>query len=471
MYLALTDGETTLPLMWEGEGSPYQLAAGGWAPTIATRDVSFLTSRIVGEVTETLTIHVHGGSPQNARSRLADLIRVCEAGQLWARGARRFDWPLRLLYTPTGGTGANNEPWSAICMADINQSAVTLPATYHADTNSWVIQNVRIQLVRRGRWLGPRNVDPLDGTTLPVAPEERATLATGVNGFGRRVTLTFTGGDDAIVQPIRLMMLSGALTAGGGNRGGAFWFVHGATREDGRDGLQVWRPNAGTATGYTSAASALSYSTHGNVLRFTPPSAGVAYQSGALAVADGAGFGSDYPWTPQLVVATMRSVIASGAPSYTITMYDAARRANITPITFTPTSQEPYVVVLGVCMFVADPRLIITAASAVAGNYLEIDNVITMAMDRPETRVIHWTDGMIMNAAFIAGADWLDSQDNIVFSGFPASHAGPANLDGSAEVQTVILTPSGADWRPNNGGAATQPVYYAHRRRACLLPE
>lgn len=471
MYLALTDGVTTLSLTWTGETSPYQLAQNGWTPAIATHNADALAPRRYTDVSETITLHIHGTSASDARNNLANLIRVCEAGARWLRGERRADWPLRLVYLPTDGAPVNGDHWSAVCFAEVNRSAVAVAPTYHQDTNSYVIQNVQVRVTRYGRWLGPRNED----ASYPTGSEELRTVTVGTNGYGRRYTLSLTGGSDDILSPYVVVINRNVAAA---SWGVSYLLFAGQARDDGEDALWVYAANGAAGTsGYTSAASAYPYSTHGNVLRFKPPVANAPYVSNAPTLVDGATPAiADRPTV--LWLASMRNVIASGTPTYTVTLNAGGID---TPEYFVETTDgTPFIAVLGATPSGIISNLTISGSSTAVGNYLEIDNIVCIDVSRQEHAMIAVTDVLVPSYLGFSSGEFMDAPQAhvgrigyVVPSGLQGryAYAGSPELNGGASVQIIPFSVAQTEWRPNRGGAAEQPNLYGFRRRACLIPE
>jgi hypothetical protein len=183
MLVRITDGVTTCDLM---DGINYSVAKGGWIPNIASLRKSMLGGAgPYADVTEEIGIHVLGATPAACLANLAKLNGLIDQAVRWARGEPVI--AVLLQYTPPGG---NQLLQAAIVgWASRDESAsLNLGARFHMDLNAATIQDVRLQIVRKGLWLG--------------APETVVGTAAD-NGVIQELTFGWT---DTTLAPLKLSL-------------------------------------------------------------------------------------------------------------------------------------------------------------------------------------------------------------------------------------------------------------------------
>lgn len=146
-YLALSDGTTTLELT---DNIDYALAS--YAPQIsAIRDSLLGGQSPYATVQDTITVHAMGCTAADAYAAAGALTRMIDTAKRWwreenntpvlirAKVQNSANAPLRsLIYGPPPGTG----------------QPVILPPQFSEYYGKYVIQNLSIQFVRDGQWLG-----------------------------------------------------------------------------------------------------------------------------------------------------------------------------------------------------------------------------------------------------------------------------------------------------------------------------
>jgi hypothetical protein len=189
-YVAITDGTTTVELT---DGINYALIS--YAPIVAPiRDGLLGGDGQYSDVTESLTFHAIGCTAAEAYAAAAAVNALLDQARRWWMGQSVA--AVRLVVQPQGSTIGQV---SVVLKgrAPGGPSNITLPALYHAYYSKYVIQNITLQVVRHGLFLGAL---------------ESASAAAANNPSVRTITMPST---PAVPGPLRLDFTGFAVSAGG----------------------------------------------------------------------------------------------------------------------------------------------------------------------------------------------------------------------------------------------------------------
>jgi hypothetical protein len=183
-YLAITDGTTTVELT---DGINYALQS--YAPVVAPlRDNKLGGDGQYSDVTESLSFHAIGCTAADAYANAAAVNALLDQARRWWLGQAVS--AVRLVAKAQGSSLAQLS--SALKGRAIGgPSNVALPATYHEYYSKYVIENIALQVVRRGLWLGASESASATGASnpsvrsvvMPTAPTVPGPLQIDFTGF------------------------------------------------------------------------------------------------------------------------------------------------------------------------------------------------------------------------------------------------------------------------------------------------
>lgn len=174
-YLALTNGTTILDLT---DNIDYALVS--YAPVIAPLNDNEL-GPVWADVQETITFHARGCTAADAYDAVQAVNALLDQARRWQQGENVS--AVVLLALPQGSS--RTAPLRAIVRgrAPGGPSNVALPATYNAQMDRYVIQNVTTQFVRAGQW-----IDSTAETTTITAAANNPTVQTA--NFASTLTIS-----------------------------------------------------------------------------------------------------------------------------------------------------------------------------------------------------------------------------------------------------------------------------------------
>jgi len=424
-------------------GPQYQNAR--YAPGVAARRASSLAGLTpYAEVEDTLTVDITGSSAAACTAALETLIGLLDQGAQWRDGLNVEAVQIRMrIQFGTAGL------LSAIITGPAPGAS---PASYQAepdvptDPRRWIIRDVELRFVRRGRLLATQ-------ATASAASQESPTVGTITLG----VTLP-------VVSPLALAYSSVAGTLNPS-------FLLTAPRAN---ALVSAAALTGTATGYTSVNDAANspYPSQTNVLRYTP--------TGTAVAASGAITGAVPTIGRQFAVfAAVRN------NSATVTFLIRTRLINQTygpagPWQVVDTSSTtPRILPLGIISLSANPGantlfLEIQALSTSGSPTLDIAYVVTLAVDTPGARMVTLRAASASPFLFYATEANYDRSGGIRAAvsapgtpGVNLPYDGDIDLAAASDrVLASFVRVNGTAWRPT-----TQYTLTAYWRRAYLSPQ
>lgn len=193
MILKITDGTTTIDLVWHSSSNPnYMLSRDDWTPGVARLKNGMLSGDgPYDPVVEEIGIRVMGTTAAAALSRLATLTALIDAAERWQRNAPVS--AVKIKYSPTGSTVSSVTPLEAVILGrpeGDTANPVGLAPTFNSQLNAFVV-DVRLRFVRRGVWsaasesassAAAANPSVL-AVTMPSAPAIPGPVSLSITGF------------------------------------------------------------------------------------------------------------------------------------------------------------------------------------------------------------------------------------------------------------------------------------------------
>ena len=458
-YLVITDGTTTCTFA-DGAATPgatnYEVAYGGWSPTVAGLRRSQLGGRgPYDDVVETMQINVTGSSAANALANLQTLVRIIDQAERFGRG--ESEAPVTINYSPGGATvSSTGTPLKAVILgyAPGETRGVILPSNFEGPLliNRRYVVSATLKFLRRGLWLHTES--------------NWASSATA-NGDVASITI---GSALTVRAPMSVYMsnayLSSSLKPG-------FFIVAHAT-----GAIQVTNAEGMTATGWTSVADGGVFARNTNVLRYTPT--GTSESASGLAT------------ITQLfkfhVFANIRN--NSSTPSYQIRVagfYDSI--STTVPLAYTPriviptTGTTPQWYYVGIIVSpLPVTRVAVYATASATGSSLDIDSLV--CVDDLYSQIVtiqggHAITATAQNIQFVhqSLSDYRPEQTNtslfVAYAGDIFFSYKPETLSTTIACAWLATGDAGGatTWRQTSGGAVVNNTWTIYRYTGYLTPE
>jgi hypothetical protein len=427
-----------------------------YAPSIAPRSPSALAGAApYTDVPDVLTVDVIGSTAPAAARNLETLISLIEQASEWGSGEATE--AVRIRARLQGGTVGD---LSAIIIGPASgQSPGTLSPEFDVPAGRaeacWIIRNVELQFLRRGRWLLPRTAATTSEVTNVDTPVQR--------------TITWPS---SVRAPSPAAFYHNGLSASFGNTVVLMASSASAILVSAAQGL------AG-GTGYTSVADAANnpYPAQNNVLRYTAPDTAV--NTSAVNV--------PFPASnPQRRVWAFFAAVRNNSPTASFLLRLRSTNGERTPfVVIPPGSTTPRLIplgIMGISVSVSNNLGFECQATAAAAT-LDIAYFAGVAMDDPGAGAVAITPSAgVVGGGVIYSADAFDDRYAAVrFGSFgaPLNGAGQ-NWAGNADLKVVGDTTSTlilglnqttpAQWRMTlaASGSIFQGVTY---RPAYLTPQ
>lgn len=259
--LTLTDGTYSCDLV---DGAEYALAQDGWAPAVAQRDPYALGGAgPYGDVLEELTIDVIAETMADLMEREQRLVRLLEQAARWADGDQTVS-PVTLQITMASiGTPTLS---SAVLGGMVER-----PRNYADMLVTTEIEGLRVQIRRRGLWLG-----------------ETDTASSGSTTSGNVGSITLP--DHPIDSPIQLTWTSPRATTTDDYRAGGECLIVSESAGD----ILVQEAEGYASGQFTSVVT--TNARGGSVLRFTATASPTTVHSSALVAPPSGLSTSPGPW-------------------------------------------------------------------------------------------------------------------------------------------------------------------------------
>lgn len=448
LYLALTDGTTTCTLA-DGAGgvTSYRLTYGAWGPKLAARRAAQLGGRGPYEdVSEEMTISIHGSSTANAYSKLQALQALLEQAGRFARGEAVA--PVLLKYSPPDATVSSAaSPLQAV----VSEGMLMLPGNFNATQPQFVIANIKIKLKRQGEWLHV--------TESPMSEP-------GLTNSGELATITLPAAAKAL-SPTLLQMTQGRMESDTTDQ--IIVLAGGSSR------VQILAANGGAGGAFSAVNDAAKFARHTNVLRYTPAvTTEVGQAIGALSM--------DSQTRQCIVLASVRN--NSATTSFSIRM----QLSSTGGYGFTPRQRiaanalYPQWITLGLVATGETPTYcyLYVTASAASGS-LDIDSIVVVSVNFPEVHIIGVPDNPSYSGVATLVIDHralTRESPAVTAAGFSGPYMGNVWLPTqSAGLTALVLQCGGYNrdrWRTTRFSGSelvVANVFTATRLRALVAPE
>lgn len=446
-YVALTNGTTTIELT---DGISYSLVS--YAPVVAPLRDSLLGDGVYADVTETLTFHALGCTAADAYAAAAAVNSLLDQARRW--WVNQGVAAVRLLVKAQGSalvTLSAQLKGRAIG----GPSNVALPAVWKEHIGRYVIQNITLQVVRRGQFLGQDD----STSTSAAAPNP---VVQQVSFSSSHLTSSpldlIVGGFNFAVVPI--------VKAG--------YLVVGSQAND----VQIRTVTAATAANWTVVADAAKFPFSASVLRYTPV-ATTASSSGDVALATVQG--------DVALIAKVRNNSATTSFTVTASFRNAYGTVITLPsVTIDTSSLNPRMVLLGAATVPPETNIItLTVQASAASGTIDFDALLVANL-RDETCAVIAYDDIAIGAlngnltlrvlSMRTSTTYITPQAQLVDVN---AHIAPVTYRGALPLSTV-----GADvfaaWSATNGtfwaftdttNTKVSVTIQATRHRAYLVPQ
>lgn len=470
MILRITDGTTTCDLIWHSVANrAFIQAREGWTPSVAARQRSRQIGPLYTDVIEEITIHVCGTSATDALTNLDTLARLLDRAEEWWYGERTT--PTKIQYAPSDGSLRE-----AVIIGRVSgdeTATIQLAPAFDSNLNAFVIPNVRVRFLRRGRWLLPQE--------------------TGTGGAATSAAVqscSFSGGSAVIYSPMIVEVSGLPMTATGTHAQGVLFYADATTR------LYVEDATALGGTGYTTDASPTNNPQGAGIKVYTPTGTAAAdttldtlggsFDTGAQTIAVYAVLRNNSTTRTYTVQAITSQAIAAGG---TFTVQNVSKG-----VTVGPEINTPRIVNLGTLVSRSGHSAIglRCAVDSTAGSgTLDIDYLVLLAQDNPACGAVV-TQSLPAQNFNTSSTATLQVHAGELTTPLPRVRltANGLTLDtgyvGNAQIQTIgsvvallwIATggiqgaAQAAKWRYNdNSGSPAAPLTYAlYRNLATLVP-
>jgi hypothetical protein len=433
-YVALTDGTTTVELT---DGINYALVS--YAPVVAPlRDNKLGGDGQYADVTESLTFHAIGCTAADAYANAAAVNSLLDQARRWWLGQAVS--PVTLKVKAQGSTllALSSALKGRAIGAPPN---VALPATYHEYYSKYVIQNITLQVTRRGLWLGT---------------SESASAAGASNPSVRSIVMPTS---PTVPGPLEIDFTGFTTSAGTGNIEIPSGFVALGPNSslNLQEGEAATAALAASAT-YTSTLDAAARASAGSVGRLDHHLSAV-------------GAESTLQWTlPAAFLNCTRLGIFctyrnNGAASWTIRGDAKLATTSLSALVFTPTTTIPAAASNPTALFVGSVsgkngfdtvELRVAAVSGTGGITIDFDTVLFVDLTSDAAFVL-----ALQANQFATGASFASKSAQVTVNYTP-------NTLRDTEVKTSILTTAGVLATPYSGdsalvgaGGTLQAVWYA----------
>jgi hypothetical protein len=453
-YLRITDGTTTVNLIWHSVANPFfLLTRGDWAPSVpALRTSALALGGPYADVQEEIGVNVYGQTAVDCLANLDTLARLLDQADRWNPARGENVSAVRLQYGATGGAVI----WESVITGRASgdqTSGVRLPPTFNQGLGAFVIENVRLKFWRRGPLLNPI------GEAVASSSAANPTVQTCT--FGNAVTIS---------SPVALsyQYLNGGTPTNALTAAPVVLTASAANR------LQIYEAEAGSlGSAMTSQADAAGKARGGNVARYAPGSLSNSY-SFSLS-------GFDSAARRIAVWAAVRN--SSATTTFTLQLGCAgasgsASTVNARPVLIDTSTTNPRIVCLGrqsLREAFGSISLALTA-SAASGN-LDIDYLVVQAIDNETSGAVIITGPSTSpgeNSLIIEPKALSEPAPSVAsLSGIrPLSRSGDAFLmtRGATCVATILAT-SGTFWRAvDASNNLLNTIVTATRYAAALTP-
>lgn len=446
-YVAITNGTTTVELT---DGVSYALVS--YAPVVAPLRDGLLGDGVYADVTESITFHAIGCTAADAYAAAAAVNSLLDQARRW--WTNQGVAAVRLLVKAQGSSLVTLSAQLKGRAAG-GPSNVALPPVWHEHAGKYVIQNIALQVVRRGQFLG------LDDTAGPSASSANPTV--------QQVTF---GSSHLTSSPLDLVVAGFSSTPTPLIKAG--YLLVGSRTND----VQIRNVTGATAANWTVFGDAAKFPFSAAVLRYTPV-ATTPSTSGDVALA-----------TVQGNVALIAKVRNNSATTvFTVTA--AFRNAygtvvTLPSVTIDTSSLNPRMMLLGTATVPPETNIItLTVQASAASGTLDFDALLVSNL-RDETCAVIAYDDVAIGA--LSGAmtfqvlsertstTYIMPQVQLIDAG---AHIAPVTYRGALPLNTI-----GADvfavWTATNGiywtftNVSNTPVavtIQATRHRAYLVPQ
>lgn len=452
------------------EGERFLLNAPGgsyalvrYRPAVASRRAGSLAGQSTyTDVVDTITVHVLGDTVGAAQSALERLVGIIDQAGEWWSGEDTNMVEVRVRV---------RDPGAVFLSATIlGPPRGDEPVSYDPEFDTpvapgrWVIQNVELRFIRRGRWLADR-----ESVTLPAS-----------TGNPTVETITWADSQGRVRAPAGIELdISGGSVAD--NIDGALLITADDAGAVQFSDITTWS----YAPPFTSVAAATSRPYQGtNLIRLTPAAANTDYA--AISIASSLigtsrllGFwlclrgGGSVDWLITLnfyqYVAVLTTVVRSTPP----VVYQGSSNASYIPLGFLAISGQQNVG--------SEVELVFRASSVAGGPTLDLSHLVIVKMDAPGLNIVNPqltgdNDGLAALPAEILNAGRAGVVQSSVTPSFADSLVAQS-YSGDMEITTAggslavaYLSTQGSAF--TTGGSTTKANYTftGYRRRAALTP-
>lgn len=446
-FLEITDGTVTTACELT-DNIDYALV--GYAPIVSPLRESLLGDGVYSEVTETITVHAMGCTAALAYAAADKLNRLLDQAWRWWQGENVAAVNIRAMAQDSTILA----PLAAAVKgrAPAGPANIALPAIWNEYFGKYVIQNITIQFVRRGQWIG---VDDATATSTPAANPSVHLVSFSSSHLTSSPFDLVLSGFNFVTTPV--------INAG--------FLGVGSQLND----VVIANPTGGTAANWTVFADAANLPGSG-ILRYTPV-ATTPSTSGDILIGGREGLVA--------VIAKVRNNSATTTWLVTGKFEDAG--GNITsmrPVEIDTSTLNPRIVVLGVAVVNQDTNILtLTAqASAVSGT-LDFDGPMIVNL-RDETCAVIAHDaapigGLVGNFTANFSQDPLEDTAPSVQLRDVAPHIVPVGYRGALPLNTIGQDVYAA-WYATNANfwtftnvsnAKVNVAIQATRHRAYLIPQ
>jgi hypothetical protein len=457
MALKVTDGTTTVDLVYHSVSNPgYQLSQD-WAPQIAPLRRNELGGHGPYEhVVEDIPIRIFGTSAADAYSKAHTLNVLLDQAERWWLKKQSVN-PVKLYYSPPAATVSSiASPLRAIILGRADNddgNMLTLPPTFNKGVGGYVIDGIHLKLLRRGAWSGASDNTGASGSAanatvltqaFGVTHPTSSPLSVEIGGFNKTSTPTIKAG----------------------------YLCVGSQSSD----VQVVEAEGGTAAKFTSVNDAANLARGNNVLRYTPTDV-LAATSGSISLTTTGG-------APVAVIAAVRNNSATTTWLLHANLSGTVAAGSTPDIAIDASSTQPRLVLLGTVVGNVLTSLTLTVTASAASGTLDIDFLIVVNL-RDETCAIVANDDISLANLATSGAATLDMGFSPTSDRAPQVYAGgtaglvPASYRGALPFQTIgqnvyalWTAPNGQYWRfTNTSNAIVNVTLNVSRDRAYLIPQ
>jgi hypothetical protein len=452
--LRITDGTTTVNLIWHSTANPFfMLTRGDWAPSVpALRASDLALGGPYAEVQEEIGVNVYGLTAVECLSNLDTLARLLDQADRWNLARGENVAAVRLQYGATGGAVI----WESVITGRAGgdeTSGVKLPVTFNQNMGAFLIEDVRLRFTRRGLLLNP--------TSDSVVSSSAANPTVQTCTFGTAATISSPLG-------LSYQFLDGGTPSNGIIERAIVLNARSASR------LQLYEAeSASLGTNIASTADAAGKARGGNVARYSP---------GVLTTSIVQNFsGFDSACRRLVVWAAVRN--NSATTTFTIQLQAQPSRQVARPILIDASTVDPRLICLGrVSSRLAFSGIELLLTASAASGTLDIDYIVVQAVDDETSGAVEIVSpgggtGLVGTNELAIQPLALSASTPLVASNVPGVPR-PLGRSGDAWLNTsgltaiaVILATSGTFWRAcDSGNDLLNTIVTATRNVATLTP-